>query len=494
MSVDAADAAKNYAVDAVVDALDTDRLRQRNGDIGARTRAVRAEACRDLDPRALRFLDAVSYALPDDANVVCDMCILGYSISGFHGFHHPRKLQYPMGPGTLGFAFPAALGTSLAGTGPTVSISGDGGFLFACGELATMAQEQLPFTAVIVDDGGYGMLRYDQVKAGEETFGVDLEHPDFAMLAESFGVRAETVEGLDDAFGEALAGHVPIRPRACWCEGRGAGPPPTTSPNWYRRNAGAGRLEFPLRVFAQGRNPRPHRDPRALPACRSSARRPTSRARGSAGRAAPARRPPAPVGHAPIAALGADHLKSSTSATALQQRAGEALRDDVRPGVALFAVETRAPRNAQSPGGRAHAARRRARSRPPPSRSACGRQRPARPAATRAPQAQAPAKKLHVRSLARARHAAERERQRLATRLDHMHSPTASPAIRLDHHGGDGLGRDDRQPARDERVADRRDDGRLGEAGLIAFNRMPSAASPGASDRTSPTTACLLAE
>ena len=133
------------------------------------------------------------------------MCIPGYWIAGFHGFHRPRKLQYPMGWGTLGFAFPAALGAALAGTGPTVSISGDGGFLFACGELATMAQERLPFTAVIVDDGGYGMLRYDQEKAGEATYGVDLATPDFAALAESFGVPAETVDGLDDAFGEALA-------------------------------------------------------------------------------------------------------------------------------------------------------------------------------------------------------------------------------------------------------------------------------------------------
>ena len=146
--------------------------------------------------------------MPEDGNLVCDMCIPGYWIGGFHGFHHPRKLHYPVGWGTLGFAFPAALGVALAGTGPTVSISGDGGFLFACGELATMAQERLPFTAVIVDDGGYGMLRYDQVKAGDEPYGVDLHTPDFAAMAASFGVRAETVEGLDDAFGEALARHV----------------------------------------------------------------------------------------------------------------------------------------------------------------------------------------------------------------------------------------------------------------------------------------------
>jgi thiamine pyrophosphate-dependent acetolactate synthase large subunit-like protein len=236
VNVDPVDAAKNYRVDATISELDLERIRQRDGDIAARLRDVRAEACRSLDARALRFLDAVSFALPEDANVVCDMCVPGYWIAGFHGFHHPRKLQYPMGWGTLGFAFPAALGASLAGTGPTVSISGDGGFLFACGELATMAQEQLPFTAVIVDDGGYGMLRYDQMKAGEQTYGVDLTTPDFAALAESFGVAAETVKGLDDAFGEALARHVAdASPSVLVAKARMLVPPPTTSPNWYRK-------------------------------------------------------------------------------------------------------------------------------------------------------------------------------------------------------------------------------------------------------------------
>jgi acetolactate synthase-1/2/3 large subunit len=236
VNIDPDDAAKNYEVHAIVSELDPDRLRQRHGDIATRLREVRAEACRGLDARALRFLDAVSYALPDDAVVVCDMCIPGYWIASFHGFHHPRKLQYPMGWGTLGFAFPAALGASLAGTGPIVSISGDGGFLYACGELATMAQEQLPFTAVIVDDGGYGMLRYDQRLAGETPFGVDLRTPDFAAMAESFGVRAETVEGLDDAFGQALADHIadPL-PSVLVAKAEGLIPPPTTSPNWYRK-------------------------------------------------------------------------------------------------------------------------------------------------------------------------------------------------------------------------------------------------------------------
>ena len=141
-----------------------------------------------------------------------------------------------MGWGTLGYAFPAALGAACACDGPVVSVSGDGGFLFACGELATAAQERLPLTAVIVDDGGYGMLRFDQRRAGAPEHGVDLHTPDFAALAASFGVRTETVEGLDDAFGEALARHVSEGgPSVLVARAPGLVPPPTTSPNWYRR-------------------------------------------------------------------------------------------------------------------------------------------------------------------------------------------------------------------------------------------------------------------
>ncbi len=204
---------------------------------------VRAQACGALDTTALRFLDAIRFAVPRDGNVVVDMCIPGYWLAGFHTPAVPRRLQVPLGWGTLGYAFPAALGAALSGTGPTVSISGDGGFLFACGELATMAQEQIPLTAVIVDDGGYGMLRYDQELAGAETYGVDLHTPDFVAMAEAFGVRAEAVDGLDDEFGEALAAHVADAAPSVLVARTPVPlvPPPNTSPNWYRKRTAASR-------------------------------------------------------------------------------------------------------------------------------------------------------------------------------------------------------------------------------------------------------------
>src|SRR5205823_4349093 len=88
-----------------------------------------AEADVVLPADALEFLDTFASALPAEAVVLCDMCIPGYWLGAFHPVPGPRRLLYPMGWGTLGCAFPQALGASLAGTGPAVSVSGDGGFL-----------------------------------------------------------------------------------------------------------------------------------------------------------------------------------------------------------------------------------------------------------------------------------------------------------------------------------------------------------------------------
>jgi thiamine pyrophosphate-dependent acetolactate synthase large subunit-like protein len=247
INVDAMDASKNYRPDVVVEAdaaraaaALADRLGERGGldslerrlkelDRGVHERLVAEE------PEAMAFLDAIEGALPGDAIVVCDMCIPGYWLGGFHRTPAPRKLSYPLGWGTLGCAFPQGLGAALAGAGPAVSISGDGGFLYACGELAAAKQEEIPLTAVIVDDGGYGMIRYDQDLHGDPREGVDLTTPDFVALAAAFGIRADRVDGLGEHFAVALKGHVSLREPTMLVARAALGPPPNVSPRWYRR-------------------------------------------------------------------------------------------------------------------------------------------------------------------------------------------------------------------------------------------------------------------
>ncbi|MEA2482243.1 MAG: 5-guanidino-2-oxopentanoate decarboxylase [Thermoleophilaceae bacterium] len=247
INVDAADAAKNYRADLVLagDARDVTsalaaQVPERGGTAGlaSHLEQLREQTWLRLDaeePEATQFLRSVARALPDDAVVVCDMCIPGYWLGGFYRPPQPRHLLYPLGWGTLGCGFPQGLGAALAGSGPAVSFSGDGGFLYAVGELATMAQEEIPLTAVVVDDGGYGMLRYDQKVKGDPIYGVDLKTPDFEALAGTFGIEAQTVEGLGDEFGAALAQHVRSGRPSMLVAKAGLDPPPNTSPRWYRR-------------------------------------------------------------------------------------------------------------------------------------------------------------------------------------------------------------------------------------------------------------------
>jgi thiamine pyrophosphate-dependent acetolactate synthase large subunit-like protein len=247
VNVDAADASKNYEPDVVLvgDARTvTAALAEAVPDGGGATAlASRLEQLReqtwlrldDEQPQGMEFLRSVARALPDDAVVVCDMCIPGYWLGGFYRPPAPRRLLYPLGWGTLGCAFPQGLGAALAGAGPAVSFSGDGGFLYAAGELATMAQERVPLTAVVVDDGGYGMLRYDQGARGDELYGVDLKTPDFEALAGTFGIESDTVDGVGPEFASALAHHVRSPEPSVLVVKAALTPPENTSPRWYRR-------------------------------------------------------------------------------------------------------------------------------------------------------------------------------------------------------------------------------------------------------------------
>ena len=246
VNVDEADAGKSYRPDVTLvgDARGVleqliPRVTPRDGlaDLERRLEQIGASLeawMRDDDEQAAQFLDVVHRALPPDAVVVADMCIPGYWLGGYWRVPRPRKLAYPLGWGTLGFGFPAALGAALAGAGPTVCVCGDGGFMYACGELATMMQERIPLTIVVVDDGGYGMLRFDQVQSGEEPFGVDLLGPDFVALAASFGLPASSVDGFGSEFEAALRASIAAGEPHMIVVQAALKPPPTTSPRWYR--------------------------------------------------------------------------------------------------------------------------------------------------------------------------------------------------------------------------------------------------------------------
>ncbi|NUK02542.1 thiamine pyrophosphate-binding protein [Streptomyces lunaelactis] len=154
-----------------------------------------------------RVLASVREALPDTSPSFWDMTILAYWAWSAFDARHPNTMHSAQGAGGLGYGFPAALGAAAADrTRPVLAVSGDGGAMYSIAELATAKQYELPVTWLIVDDGGYGILREYMTDTFGEATATELSRPDFVALSESFGVPAvlTTAESLTEDLAKAL--------------------------------------------------------------------------------------------------------------------------------------------------------------------------------------------------------------------------------------------------------------------------------------------------
>lgn len=117
---------------------------------------------------------------------------MGFTSNFGFPVYEPRTYVSCGHQGTLGFGFPTALGVKVAHPDKAVvSVTGDGGFLFAMPELATAVQYNINLVTVVFDNASYGNVRRDQeTRYAGRLIGADLVNPDFLKLAESFGVKA----------------------------------------------------------------------------------------------------------------------------------------------------------------------------------------------------------------------------------------------------------------------------------------------------------------
>ena len=106
-----------------------------------------------------------------------------------------RSLITSGGLGTMGFALPAAIGAKVARPEAEVwVVVGDGGFQMTLCELATIVQEKLKVNIAIINNGFLGMVRQWQEFFYERNYqATPLLNPDFAKLAEAYGIHAMTV-------------------------------------------------------------------------------------------------------------------------------------------------------------------------------------------------------------------------------------------------------------------------------------------------------------
>ncbi|MCG7422226.1 thiamine pyrophosphate-dependent enzyme [Micrococcus sp. ACRRV] len=173
---------------------------------GVNARITARLDAQDLD-RERRLLADIRAAVPSTMQTYWDMTIAAYWAwncwDAKSGQFHSAQ-----GAGGLGYAFPAAFGgaVGLAHQGRTgidgrvLAVAGDGSAMYSLAELAAARQHSAAVTWLIIDDGGYGILREYMEGAFGQATATELDRPDFQALAASFGVPAETV-GVEDVRG-----------------------------------------------------------------------------------------------------------------------------------------------------------------------------------------------------------------------------------------------------------------------------------------------------
>ncbi len=130
--------------------------------------------------------------------------------------HHRRRgLLSSGGLGTMGFALPAAIGAQMGLPEQQVWVTaGDGGFQMNIQELATVVQEKLPLKIAVLNNGYLGMVRQWQQLFFEGRYsGTPLLGPDFAKVAEAYGIPGITVRekaGVEEAVRRALEVNGPV--------------------------------------------------------------------------------------------------------------------------------------------------------------------------------------------------------------------------------------------------------------------------------------------
>ena len=148
-----------------------------------------------------QFMADIRDAVPETMQTYWDMTIAAYW--GWSCWDSKQgEFHSAQGAGGLGYGYPAAIGGAIGlevqgathAQARVLAVSGDGSAMYSIAELATAKQHNAPVTWLIVDDGGYGILREYMEGAFGKATATELTRPDFVALAESFGVPARRVE------------------------------------------------------------------------------------------------------------------------------------------------------------------------------------------------------------------------------------------------------------------------------------------------------------
>ena len=135
-----------------------------------------------------------------EARVIADVGQNQMWASQHFWYERPRMFFSAGGLGPMGYALPAAMGVKLADESQDVwCVTGDGGLLINIQEFNTLAAEGINVKVAVLNNAHLGMIRQWQEFFYEGRYmGAFLDNPDFAKVAQAFGLHGVGTSSRDE--------------------------------------------------------------------------------------------------------------------------------------------------------------------------------------------------------------------------------------------------------------------------------------------------------
>jgi acetolactate synthase-1/2/3 large subunit len=141
-----------------------------------------------------RIVRDVRAAVPDDGIVALDNGMYKIWFARGYRTHHANTILLDNALATMGAGLPSAMMAALMDRQrKVIGVCGDGGFMMNSQELETAVRLKLNLVVLIIEDGGYGMIRWKQKAAGFHDYGLGFNNPDFVKYAEAYGARGTRI-------------------------------------------------------------------------------------------------------------------------------------------------------------------------------------------------------------------------------------------------------------------------------------------------------------
>ncbi len=146
-----------------------------------------------------RIVSEVRKAMPDNGIITLDNGMYKLWFARYYPACERNTILLDNALATMGAGLPSAMAAALMYPDKKVlTVCGDGGFMMNSQEMETAVRLGLNLTVLILNDSGYGMIKWKQTAMGHGDFGLDFANPDFVKYAEAYGAHGYRVTNNEE--------------------------------------------------------------------------------------------------------------------------------------------------------------------------------------------------------------------------------------------------------------------------------------------------------